>query len=119
VRFLSLEAGRYKLATGLKNAGDIIGDVLSVVDFSVNEQCAEYDECSTFAAFVDEGKPVFHVEYPVGNDAATTAVDEKVRIAGCSGQDSRGFSTVLKKTNLDGWVEFCSGRQYETAVADV
>jgi len=37
VKFLSTEAAKYNLAIGLKNAGDIIGDVLKHVDFAVNE----------------------------------------------------------------------------------
>lgn len=59
ISFLAQAAHKRNLAIGLKNAGDIIPDVLDVVQFSVNEQCLQYNECDTFRPFIDEGKPVF------------------------------------------------------------
>jgi hypothetical protein len=86
------------MATGLKNAGAIIPDVLDVVQFSVNEQCAQYKECGTFRAFIDAGKPVFHIEYPTESGMSPDEL--------CQGGD---FSTVLKDMNLDGKVTYCDG----------
>jgi len=117
MRFLSEEAGKYNMSIGLKNAGIIIDDVIDFIDFSVNEQCVEYSECETFAAFIDAEKPVFHIEYPKGapDDISTSATDEI-----CSGRGKAagtdGFSTVIKKMVLDGWVEYCDGETYETKV---
>ena len=113
VKFLSAEAAKYKMAVGLKNAGDIIPDVLSVIDFSVNEQCAQYDECETFAAFIDDGKPVFQIEYPRGapNDLKSDAADKS-----CDAKGAGDFSTVLKAMELDGWVQYCDGKSYKTEV---
>jgi len=56
VKFLAAEAAKYNMSTGLKNAGDIIKSVLPYVQFSVNEQCVEYSECETFAAFIKAKK---------------------------------------------------------------
>jgi len=109
--FLSAEASSYNMSIGLKNAGDIIPDVLNITHFSVNEQCVQYDECDTFAQFVTAGKPVFHIEYPDG----APKVEEKVVSKDC-GQVAEGFSTVLKKIDLDGWVEYCDGNTATTAV---
>ncbi|SPO01409.1 related to endo alpha-1,4 polygalactosaminidase precusor [Cephalotrichum gorgonifer] len=113
VKFLSAEAAKYKLAVGLKNAGDIIPSVLPDVDFSVNEQCAQYNECDTFAAFVDDAKPVFQIEYPKGTPDKLAKSDAE---KSCDGTGAGRFSTVLKKMELDGWVQYCDGKSYETAV---
>ncbi|KAH8646889.1 endo alpha-1,4 polygalactosaminidase precursor [Xylariales sp. PMI_506] len=114
VKFLASEAQQYGMATGLKNAGEIINSVLSVVQFSVNEQCAEYSECSTFEAFTKAGKPVFHIEYPHGDDEDNTSTVSTVTKY-CSISD---FSTVLKDMDLDGWVEFCDKSTATTKVSN-
>lgn len=108
---------------GLKNAGDIIPAVLPLVHFSVNEECVKYGECSTFTPFIDAGKPVFHIEYPDGageGDATTQGLKEDVVQQFCTrtgkGEGSEKFSTVLKKMELDGWVEYCDARVESTAV---
>ncbi|KAF7548320.1 hypothetical protein G7046_g8717 [Stylonectria norvegica] len=116
MKFLSKEAAALNMTTGLKNAGDIIEDVLPYVSFSVNEQCIEYSECDTFAAFIDAGKPVFNIEYPKSAPKITDATREVY----CSGKGkaahTKGFSTVIKKMILDGWVEYCDGKTYETPI---
>ena len=40
--------------------------LLPYFDFAINEQCQEFNECSTLDPFVGAGKPVFQVEYQVG-----------------------------------------------------
>lgn len=117
VKFLADTAASFNMSTGLKNAGDIIHDVISDVHFSVNEQCVEYGECETFAEFVENDKPVFHIEYPKGtpNKVATKVADEicsqKGKAAG-----TEGFSTVIKTMDLDGWVQYCDGKKYTTDI---
>lgn len=105
---------------GLKNAGDIIPEVLRMVDFSVNEQCVEYAECNTFKAFIDAGKPVFHIEYPkdAGSDLSTDTVKHYCEREGdADGADE--FSTVLKRMDLNGWVEYCDQSVEVTATKAV
>ncbi|PTD01206.1 hypothetical protein FCULG_00012662, partial [Fusarium culmorum] len=113
VKFLSETAASFNMSTGLKNAGNVISEVISDVHFSVNEQCVEYSECDTFAQFISHGKPVFHIEYPKG---APGKVSAKTVGGICSGKGkangSKGFSTVIKKMNLDTWVEYCDGKTY-------
>lgn len=111
--FLSSEAAKYKLAIGLKNAGDIVDSVLPSVDFAINEQCAQYAECDTFAPFIEDGKPVFHIEYP---SEAEDGMEARLKEDSCGGKGSDGFSTVLKDMELDGWVEYCDGKSYDTTV---
>ncbi|KAK5704481.1 hypothetical protein LTR17_021863 [Elasticomyces elasticus] len=91
---------------GLKNGGSIVGDVLNVTDFEVNEQCVEYEECETFQPFVDAGKPVFGTEYTKAD------VDTPIRESSfvndiCTNPSRRGFSTLIKHMNLDEWVVAC------------
>lgn len=108
VRFLSREAASYNMSTGLKNAASIIDSVLDSVAFSVNEQCVQFGECAKFAPFIKAGKPVFHIEYP--KDAAKEEGDICSRAGKAA--DTDGFSTVIKKMELDGWVQYCSGRKF-------
>ncbi|CAH0004723.1 unnamed protein product [Clonostachys byssicola] len=116
MKFLSEEAGKYNMSIGLKNAGDIISEVIDVIHFSVNEQCIQYSECKTFSAFIDADKPVFNIEYP--DSAPSVATTDKDEICSKKGKadGTDGFSIVIKKMNLDGWVEYCDGKTYETKV---
>jgi hypothetical protein len=123
IQFLSSTTRPLNLTLGLKNAGAIIPAVLPLVDFAVNEQCVQYNECSTFQQFIAAGKPVFHIEYPAGGDELQQNIeadgfsgDTKKKF--CSGNETDGFSTVLKKMKLDGWVEYCDGKVENTDVGE-
>jgi endo-alpha-1,4-polygalactosaminidase (GH114 family) len=121
IQFLSSVTRPLNLTLGLKNAGSIVPAVLPLVDFAVNEQCVKYNECSTFQRFVAAGKPVFHIEYPAGDGELQQNVEadgfsEDTKKKFCNADGSHGFSTVLKKMKLDGWVEFCDGKIQNTAV---
>ncbi|KAJ6072779.1 hypothetical protein N7467_010864 [Penicillium canescens] len=73
--FLATEAHSRGMAIGLKNGGDIIGSVIDKMQWSVNEQCAEYNECDVYAAFTEVNKPVFHIEYSdetIENDSSAS-----------------------------------------------
>ncbi|KAH8887878.1 hypothetical protein GQ53DRAFT_749547 [Thozetella sp. PMI_491] len=114
VKFLATEAQKNNIAIGLKNAAEIIDDVLSVVQFSVNEECVAVKECSTFLAFTDASKPVFHIEYPNGDDGSsrtpvsdTTGWCQKEKEDDNKTYDITKFSTVIKNMDLDGWVQLC------------
>ncbi|KAK6615411.1 endo alpha-1,4 polygalactosaminidase precursor [Botrytis cinerea] len=75
MQWLAAEAHGRGLGIGLKNAGEIIDRVLDNVQFAVNEQCVQYQECDTWQAFIDNGKPVFNIEYP--KDAPKVSEAEK------------------------------------------
>jgi len=97
IAFLAKAAHNRNLSIGLKNAGSIIPDVLDVVQFSVNEQCLQYDECDTFRAFIDQDKPVFHVEYPKGDDTNNNLSVSTSRFDDiCDASSAQGFSTIIK-----------------------
>jgi len=101
VRYLAAQAHALGMASGLKNGGAIAAKVVADVDFEVNEQCVEYQECDVLAPFVKAAKPVFHVEY---TEAATPAA--KFVAAAC-GKATKGFSNVIKHLDLGTWTSTC------------
>ncbi|KAF2177701.1 glycoside hydrolase family 114 protein [Zopfia rhizophila CBS 207.26] len=106
--YLSSLTTPLNLSLGLKNAGDIIRQVLPIVHFSVNEECVKESECERFHAFINAGKPVFHIEYPdgAGSDLKLSMINHYCDDSG-DAKGSEDFSTVLKKMDLDGWVQYC------------
>lgn len=107
------------MSTGLKNAASIIPAVLPVIQFSVNEQCAQYNECDTFAAFIRAKKPVFHIEYPKNVDKISVSRQKNHCDKGgedISVQTMNQFSTVMKHMKLDGFVRYCDGKTAVTRV---
>lgn len=105
-------AGSLGMSIGLKNALSIIPDVLSVVQFAVNESCAEYSECTDMQPFIKAGKPVFHIEYPTGAGTAT-GVSQSKRNPFCLATGTSKFSTLLKNGDLDGWAQLCNGTVFK------
>lgn len=108
VAFLANEAHSRNLSMALKNAGSIVASVIDIVEYSVQEQCIEYENCDQFMPFIQANKPVFHVEYPKGdntNDNNLIATDRRVSI--CDNHAASGFSTIIKNMNLDEWIEAC------------
>jgi len=78
------------LGIGLKNTMDLIPELADEIDFAVNEQCQQYNECDTYAPLIALDKPVFNVEYQ----------------GTCEGQPD-GVSTVLADLPLDGPTTSC------------
>ncbi|KAA8915497.1 hypothetical protein TRICI_002346 [Trichomonascus ciferrii] len=109
VNFLATEAHLRNLSIGLKNAGDIISSVIGQMQWSVNEQCVQEDECDVYRQFTDKGKPVFHIEYPKGDDTNNNdPVSDAQKKKACEFYHSHNFSTLIKNMNLDNWVQNCS-----------
>jgi hypothetical protein len=95
-RFLADAAHQRDLAVGLKNDLDQVTALVTSFDFSVNEQCHEFDECQALAPFIDAGKPVFNAEYDdpfVSNPA--------VRQALCADAQARNLRTLVLPLDLD------------------
>lgn len=76
--------------------------MLSYVDFQVNEQCQQYNECNLFQPFIKANKPVFNIEYVKG-----TPTQSKIDSV-CKNASAKGFSTVIKHMALDEWVVYCA-----------
>lgn len=94
LRALTQLAHERGLAIGLKNSVDLVADLANDVDFAVNEECLEHDECGEYRPLLQRGKAVFHVEYA----GTPTTVCSRV---------PAGFSTVIKRKNLDGSGSSC------------
>lgn len=62
-RWLADEAHARGLAIGLKNAPDMVADVLEKFDFAIIEDGFYYDWHENFLPFIKAGKPVFAAEY--------------------------------------------------------
>lgn len=89
--FLAKEAHVRGLAIGLKNALELIPDVVADFDFAVNEECFDYRECGTLRPFTAAHKPVLQIEYGGKKEAR--------RI--CPRANDLGFSTLIKSLDLD------------------
>lgn len=106
LRFLAAKAQEVHIAIGLKNSGLIVSNVIPGMQWQVNEQCVQHSECKLFKPFIENSKPVFHIEYT--DQVKKDFLPNLCKSDGVA-DGANGFSTVLKKTKLDGWVEYCDG----------
>jgi hypothetical protein len=60
---LAAIAHSHGLSVGLKNDLDQLTALQDTFDFAINEQCAQYKECSAYDAWTAAGKAVVEVEY--------------------------------------------------------
>jgi len=102
VKFLAETAHGMGLAYGLKNGGEILDRVVSVSEWCINEQCVKYNECDLYQPFINQNKPVFHLEYTAKKPAPENFV-KKV----CNWKDAQGFSTLIKHLSLNAWTTTC------------
>jgi hypothetical protein len=101
--FLTITAHSLNLSLGLKNAAEIVNQTIDMMQWEVNEQCVQYQECDAFQPFIAAGKPVFHIEYP--NAAPDVSTSTKATV--CDDPTAKGFSTILKDMDLDDWLDAC------------
>ncbi|KAJ5164447.1 uncharacterized protein N7500_006277 [Penicillium coprophilum] len=120
--FLAKESHSRGMAIGLKNGGDIIGSVIDMMQWSVNEQCAEYNECETYAAFTEVNKPVFHIEYSGESLEArdfddTSATPSALTGSGATAAGSIGLTSVASDDtgNLAGPLEVADPKEGATS----
>lgn len=112
VKFLADEAHSRNLSLALKNAGNIVPIVIDIVEYSVQEQCIQYQNCDQFVPFIKANKPVFHVEYPKGDSTSNNnLIGEKAKDSICDDSAASGFSTIIKNINLDNWIQPCPSNQ--------
>ncbi len=95
-RFIANEAHERNLSVGLKNDLDQITELVQYFDFSVNEQCHEFDECDRLAPFVEAGKPVLSAEY-----AARFVNLPVIRNQMCAESLNQGLRTLVLPLDLD------------------
>lgn len=90
------------LSVGLKNATDLAEEFSTVFDWSLVEECHAYDECEAYRGFLDAGKAVFHVEY-----VDRISQGERALERACADPMRDGFSTLVKRWDLDPWFLSC------------
>ncbi len=62
---------KYGLSVGLKGNTTETGDLVDYFDWTLNEQCWEFDECDfVYSSFVVHGKAALNVEYNASPDCA-------------------------------------------------
>ena len=93
--FLAAAAHARGLSVGLKNDLDQVKDLQPLFDWALNEECFRYKECAALRPFVNAGKAVFHVEYKAAPETF------------CPSTTTRGFSSLKKRLNLDGYRVAC------------
>ncbi|KAG6584854.1 endo alpha-1,4 polygalactosaminidase [Phytophthora cinnamomi] len=103
-KFLATTAHGLNLTVGLKNDLDQIDALVSSFDFSVNEQCVQYDECDTLVPFIKQDKPVFGIEY--SGDKATA----------CATANSLNFDTLFKTLSLQSERYSCRDRSGDSSL---
>lgn len=87
------------MAAGLKGDVDQAKDLQPFFDFSVNEQCHQYNECGELSSFITAGKSVLNIEYSGTNTRFTNKT--------CPEADTEGFYSVKKKLPLNAWTLDC------------
>jgi hypothetical protein len=100
--FLATEAHARSLSVGLKNALELVPDLVSQFDWALNEECLSYSECNLLKPFLSANKAVFHVEY-VDQQSQGAAKQSSV----CGNSTIKGFSTLIKTWDLDAWRLAC------------
>ncbi|KAI8824492.1 putative endo alpha-1,4 polygalactosaminidase precursor [Fimicolochytrium jonesii] len=63
----------YNISFGLKNVPNLVAQFVQAADYSINEDCAKYNECGSYTPFITAGKPAFSVEYTDNTQRSTNA----------------------------------------------
>jgi hypothetical protein len=87
-RWLFAEVHDHGMAVGLKNDLAQADELVDEVEFQVNEECIQYDDCAELAVFTEADKPVWSIEY-------TGSPDEV-----CPQAEALGFATWIKDLDL-------------------
>ena len=96
-RHLANAAHERGLSVGLKNDVEQAGELVEYFDFTLNEQCHEYDEYELLQPFLDTGKAVFNAEY-----AQTASEAKELSATLCPKSTKMGLRTLILPLELDG-----------------
>ena len=95
--FIATQAKNRNLLVGLKNDLDQIAELEPYFDFSLNEQCHYYNECSKLQPFVDANKVVFNAEYAQKYVDNTNGARDLL----CADARAQGLRTLVLPLALD------------------
>lgn len=96
--WLAEEAHARGLGIALKNAPELVPELVEAYDWAVVESCFVQGWCEKMQPFLDQGKAVFAIEYVeegVGTDDF------------CETASELGVSVILKEQELGAWVLGC------------
>lgn len=96
-KFIANEARKRGLSVGLKNDLNQIVELEPYFDFSVNEQCHQYNECDKLLPFMNKNKAILNAEY---NQKYRDNVNN-ARQTMCTEANNNKFSTLILPLNLD------------------
>ena len=88
--FIANMAHAMGMSIGLKGDIDQVKDLVGYFDWTLNEECFQYQECDLLKPFSDAGKAVFQVEY-----AGSTA-------SFCPTANANNWNSMLMPLALDG-----------------
>jgi len=94
-QFLANLAHSRGMSVALKNDIEQIIDLTTYFDWTLNEECFEFQECDYLTPFVTAGKAVFNIEYNLTTDQF------------CADANSRNFNSLRKNRDLDIYREAC------------
>lgn len=95
-KFIANESHKRSLSVGLKNDLNQAHELVNFFDFSVNEQCHEFEECDALEIFISAGKPVLNAEY-----LQKYIDDPDERETLCDVANAEQFSTLVLPLDLD------------------
>lgn len=97
--WLSTEAHKRGLSIGLKNTGDLANQLAEYYDFAILEDCYNDKFCEDFRIFSEYNKAIFAAEYVDNYFELTNEM--------CDNAEKDKISLILKKRNLDYFIETC------------
>jgi hypothetical protein len=94
-KWVAREAHRRGLSIAQKNAPGLVKSLAGSFDFAVTEDCALYDECGAYRAYLSRGRAVLDAEY------------EQAPATFCRETRKLGVSAIRKRLALGAWRRTC------------
>lgn len=89
-KFIANMAHSMGMSIGLKGDIDQVKDLHSYFDWTLNEECYQYNECNLLQPFVNDGKAVFQVEYKTATGSF------------CPSANASNYNAMKMPLNLNG-----------------
>lgn len=92
------EVHKRNMSIGLKNDPEQVLELVDLYDWALLEDCYVWDFCNDYTVFIEQGKPVFQVEY-TDNDISLDSF--------CPNAKDNSYFGLLKNRELDAWWDSC------------
>ena len=94
--WLAEQSHQRGMAIVQKNASSIVRDIRMSYDGALTEDCHDGGWCADMQPYLDNDQPVFACEY-----------NSSIFSAACTWGKAKKYSFILKKLELDAWIQFC------------